>query len=114
MAAEQQGAFKKKILPLRSLYNKRFECPPTHSNGKHIFQPSPPAPLSLSSRRLSQMLFAKIKMAVCAEAKRTKECVGDADAGETETGRCLCAWRVGVGGYEWEMSFSDVTSAVSC
>lgn len=42
------------------------------------------------------MLFAKIKMAVCAEAKRMKECVGDADAGETETGRCLCAWGGGV------------------
>lgn len=40
-----------------------------------------------------------------------KECVGDSDAGETEMGRCLCArwW----GGYEWEMSCSDVTSAVS-
>lgn len=43
-----------------------------------------------------------------------KECVGDGDAGETEMGRCLCAragW--GGGGYEWEMSCSDVTSAVS-
>lgn len=42
-----------------------------------------------------------------------KECVGDGDAGETETGSvcvCVCTER---GGYKWEMSCSDVTSAVS-
>ena len=52
-------------------------------------------------------------MAVCAEAKRMKECVGDGDAGETETGSvclCVCVYR---GGYKWKMSCSDVTSAVS-
>lgn len=45
-----------------------------------------------------------------------KECVGDGDAGETETGRCLCTRPCmcgGGGGYEWEMSCSDVTSTVS-
>lgn len=30
-------------------------------------------------------------MAVCAEAKRMKECVGDSDAGETEMGS-VCAY----------------------
>lgn len=48
-------------------------------------------------------LVSSIKMAVCAEAERKKECVGDRDAGES--------WRWG--GYGVEMSCSDVTSAVS-
>lgn len=44
-------------------------------------------------------------MAVCAEAERKKECVGDREM--------LGSQRDGGGGYRAEMSCSDVTSAVS-
>lgn len=44
-------------------------------------------------------------MAVCAEAGRKKECVGDK--------RCWGVREMGGGGYRAEMSCSDVTSAVS-
>lgn len=60
--------------------------------------PSLCTPLSLSDH------VCETKMAVCTEAERRKECVGDRDAGESERKRWGWGCRV-------DMSCSDVTSA---